>query len=365
MKIYNHDISMCTHAQVVGNYLYSGRVLGLTEPEDIIQLHSALEAEWPFITAHYQQIALSYSLNPIWTVDLEQLTQYPGRDISVFYFGDTTSASSSQAAIFRSIDPQWAAVVAQINSKNYFIQLAHELGIPVPQTFCLEDKVAFDQSAQSWPFPCYLKPAVSVDGVGIARCADQQQLVQALSQLDHRHPFQIQEELVAVAFLNLQYSAKDQGCDRIAVSEQILSECAHQGNRYPSCHQPWEIVEPMAEWLVTHGMKDIFAFDVAVCDRNDQLHYLALECNPRFNGASYPTGIARKLNIDCWAAETFYTQHRSLQQIDLSDLAFNPASGVGIILVNWGTVLVGKLVVLLAGSIDQQNELRSVLKTRL
>ena len=32
--IVNHDIMRCTAEGVVGNNLYSGRALGLTEPED-------------------------------------------------------------------------------------------------------------------------------------------------------------------------------------------------------------------------------------------------------------------------------------------------------------------------------------------
>ena len=37
--IFNHDIMSCTSAEVSGNYLYSGRALGLTEVDDIIQIH--------------------------------------------------------------------------------------------------------------------------------------------------------------------------------------------------------------------------------------------------------------------------------------------------------------------------------------
>lgn len=365
MKIYNHDILTCTHEQVLGNYLYGGRALGLTEPEDIIQLHPTLEAEWPYIAAHYQQATLSHSHHPLWNVDLKVLTQYPSQDVSVFYFGDTVNPASHQADIFQHIDVQWADIVAYINSKNRFIQLAHQLNIPVPTTLCFGDKAEWSQNKTDVPLPCYLKPAVSVDGVGIIRCDTIQALEESLQGMAAAMPFQIQAELVTNTFLNLQYNATGQGCERVAVSEQILADCAHQGNRYPSAHQPWDLVEPMAQWLCKQGIKGIFAFDVAVCGQEKQPSYLALECNPRYNGASYPTGIAQKLNIPCWAAETFFTQHRSLQALNLSDITFTPASGVGIVVVNWGTILVGKLVVLLAGTIAQQNELHTLLKQRL
>ena len=60
-KIFNHDIMTCTHESVLGNHLYCGRVLGLTEPEDIIQLHPALKSQWNVITSHYAQIGLNHS----------------------------------------------------------------------------------------------------------------------------------------------------------------------------------------------------------------------------------------------------------------------------------------------------------------
>ena len=112
-------------------------------------------------------------------------------------------------------------------------------------------------------------------------------------------------------------------------------------------------------------MKEIFAFDVAVVEESGESRYFAIECNPRFNGSSYPTGIAQKLNLTCWANESFKTDCRSLHELDLSGLEYDPASGTGVILVNWGSILVGKLGVLIAGSIDQQQVLRERLKQRL
>ena len=149
------------------------------------------------------------------------------------------------------------------------------------------------------------------------------------------------------------------------MTAQILEGCAHVGNRYPSSHQPWELFDPIAHWMAERGMKEIFAFDVAVVEEAGQSHYFAIECNPRFNGASYPTGIAQKLNLSYWANESFKTDCRSLHELDLSGLEYDPASGTGVILVNWGSILVGKIGVLIAGSVDQQQGLRERLKQRL
>jgi len=362
-KIYNHDIMHCTHERVVGNHLYSGRVLGMTEPEDIIQLHPDLQPEWDAITKHYARIGLSHSKNVVWDVSLERLADYPDCEISVFFFGDADNKVSPEVEWLRNLDQDWLNVVQFMNSKNNFIQLAKELGVCIPKTICGENKTAIKHAAQL-PFPCYLKPAVAVDGAGISRCEDEQQLLQALEMIAGDIPLQVQEEVIATNFLNLQYCITAQGVDRLAATEQVLDGYAHSGNRYPTAHQPWEIVDPMAEWMAKHGMKEIFAFDVAVVEAATGTHYLAIECNPRFNGASYPTGIAKKLNIKSWTSETFTSKLRSIREIDLSGIEFN-SEGTGAIIVNWGSILAGKVALLLVGSLEKQDELRAELKRRL
>ena len=358
-KIFNHDIMHCTHDAVMGNYLYCGRVLGMSEPNDLIQLHPELKSQWTAITAHYRNIGLSHSQNPIWNVSFDKLKQYPDYEPSVFIFSEAISESGEADR-----HQDWQDVVEFINSKNNFITLAKELNVNIPRTLCAENQSQLKKH-DDIPYPCYLKPAVSVDGVGIYRCANQAELDNALTDLDDDTPVQVQQEIIADKFLNLQYEIKDEQAQSLAATEQILDGFAHQGNRYPTAYQPWELVEPMAQWMAKKGMKEIFAFDVAVVDTDDRVDYFAIECNPRFNGASYPTGIAQKLEIESWSSDNFITKYRSLDEIDLGELEYNPATKTGAIIYNWGSVLVGKLGVLLAGSITQQDKLRQLLKQRL
>ena len=367
VTIFNHDIMHCTHDAVVGNYLYSGRVLGMSEPQDYIQLHPNLQPEWQAISEHYQRIGLSHSHNPIWDVSFQKLREYPDCQVSVFIFGDAINQGSSDDDWFRNQNQDWLDVVEFINSKNNFIRLAQNLSVNIPTTICAENKAELEQLSEL-PYPCYLKPAVSVDGAGINRCENQQQLKEALKNIAENVSLQVQQEVIADKFLNLQYQVRADKVEPLAATEQILDGFAHNGNRYPTVHQPWDMLEPMAQWMAEKGMKGIFAFDVAAVEKNNGHNvasYYAIECNPRFNGASYPTGIARKLNIASWASENFDTQYTSLKDIDLSGLEFDRTTGTGVILVNWGSVLVGKLSILLAGSIEKQNELKTLLKERL
>lgn len=364
-SIFNHDIMHCTHDAVVGNYLYSGRALGISEPEDLIQLHPDLKSQWTAITTHYHNIGLSHSQNPLWDVSFKQLRKYRDYQPSVFIFGDAIHDGSEDDDWFSDSNKDWQDAVKFINSKNNFIRLAKELNVNVPLTICAENKTKLPKDYADIPFPCYLKPAVSVDGVGIYRCLDQQELIKALAKLDENTPVQLQQEVIADKFLNLQYEIKNEEAKPLAATEQILDGFAHQGNRYPTAYEPWELVEPMAKWLTQKGMKGIFAFDVAVVKTDTKIDYFAIECNPRFNGASYPTVIARKLKIDSWCSDNFMTKYCGLDEIDLTGLEYDSRSGVGVILVNWGSVLVGKVGVLLAGSLTQQNELRTLLKQRL
>lgn len=355
-QIFNHDIMDCTHEQVVGNYLYSGRALGLTHAGDIIQIHPILKSEWDAIVAHYDRIELTHTRHVVWDVSLERLAEFPDHSTSVFFFGDHVNAVRP--------DPYWLTVVEQINSKNRFMALANELGMDVPQTFCFGDKSEI-ASCSDFPFPCYLKPAVSVSGVGIYRCEDVAQCERALATFQNDVPLQVQEEIESNTFLNLQFRVTSSGVEHLAVTEQILDGYAHAGNRYPATHEPWEVVEPMAAWMQQHGMKCIFAFDVAVVENGEGVHFPAIECNPRFNGASYPTAVAKKLALESWMACQFETSRRSLAAIDLDGIEYDPDTKTGVILVNWGTILVGKLGVLLAGPPQIQEALKNKLRERL
>jgi hypothetical protein len=364
MKIYNHDITLYTHDPEVGTHLYSGRALGLTTPEDKIQIHGDLVPEWEAIAAHYAQVGLQHTQDVIWDISVTELQRHPGYDISVYFFGDVVNRHDTYRQLFQTWDPRWCQVVEFVNSKNNFIHLAEELGIPVPKTLRF-DHLAAAQASAEIIFPCYVKPAVSDHGFGIMRCPDPQTLEMAFAQLVPDEPLQIQAEVKTSIFLNLQYEVTADGVKPLLVSEQILEGCVHGGNRYPSPHAPWEKLAPFAQWMGDRGMKGIFAVDVAVVSVDGGIQYLAIECNPRFNGSSYPTLIAQRLGIPAWCSATHKTSLRSLKDLPLEDLTFNPSKGTGVILVNWGTIQAGKLSVLLAGSEAEQNDLNAELKARL
>ncbi len=354
----NHDIMHCTAEGVVGNHLYSGRALGVSEPWDMIQLHPDLQTLWPDIVAHYQRIGLSHTQDVIWNTDVKHLGMHIGYQPSVFYFGPHECKYWG--------DAEWLETVEFINSKNNFMALAEELGVDIPKTLCFDSVEAIGSSViQEMVYPCYLKAAISVSGVGIYRCEDEFEFREAITKFDDDIPVQVQEEVKTEIFLNMQYLVAGNDLIRLAASEQILDGFVHQGNRVPACHEPWDTIEPMAHWLKGHGMKGIFAFDVAVVQTDHGLRFPAIECNPRYNGASYPTLIAQKLAIPEWSALTFSTKYRNLSEIDFSDIEYDQKTGEGAILVNWGTVLEGKLVILLAGSPSYQQALAVEIATRL
>ena len=356
--ILNHDIMSATAEGVVGNHLYSGRALGISGPQDIIQLHPDLHPLWTDIIAHYRRIGLSHTDNVLWDLDLRELGAHIGYQPSVFYFGPRESVFWG--------DHAWLETVEYINSKNNFMALAGQLDVDVPRTLCFDSVTGIDSDAMGeMTFPCYLKAAVSVSGVGIYRCEDADALARAMTRFADDVPVQLQEELVTGTFLNLQYLVTDNTAIRLAASKQLLDGPAHQGNRVPVSVEPWAAVDVMADWLVERGMKGVFAFDVAVVESETGIRYPVIECNPRFNGASYPTLVAQKLGIPGWTALNMQTRHRTLADIDLGDIEYDGRTGEGAIIVNWGTVLEGRLLILMAGSREYQDALQVELEARL
>ncbi|NEQ43774.1 MAG: ATP-grasp domain-containing protein [Leptolyngbya sp. SIOISBB] len=364
MKIYNHDITLYTHDRDDSIQLYSGRALGLTHADDKIQLAMTLQPEWEAIVEHYAQVGLPHTHDVIWDVSFDVINQFPDREISVYFFGDVINPHDTYRQMFQKWDRRLREIVEFVNSKNNFIQLSEELGIPVPKTLRFANLVEA-KASNDVMFPCFVKPAVSDHGVGITRCADAEALAAAFATLVPEEPLQIQEEVQASAFLNLQYRVNAGEIEPLLVSEQVLDGCVHKGNRYPSAHEPWDKVVPFAEWMGDRGMKGIFAVDVAVVPEAAGTRYVAIECNPRFNGSSYPTVIAKRLNIPQWSSGTYKTQLRSLKDIDLQDIAYDPATHTGVILTNWGIIQAGKVSVLFAGTEAKQAELETILQQRL
>ncbi len=354
--LFNHDIMNCTNENVVGNTLYSGRALGISRPDDLIQLHPDLHSEFPHIEQHYRRIGLPHSEHIIWDVSLSELGRHPDCTPSVFFFGDDT---------YRQLrDDHWSEAVRSINSKNKFVWLCTMLGVPTPETYCFNDKREITD-LNAMPYPCYVKAAVSVAGKGIYRCAEAQEMYEVLSIFPHSIPMQVQQEIDSRCFLNVQYNIQQGQLERLAVTEQLLDGFSHMGNRYPSGYEPWSITDPLAQWLLHKGMRGVFAFDVAVIEGPEQPSFLAIECNPRFNGATYPTLIAKRLNIPAWQAIVLDSRHRSLTDIDLSGLEYDPATSEGLVVFNWGSILAGKLGVLAAGDETMQEALLKALRERL
>jgi hypothetical protein len=356
--IYNHDIMNCTDESVVGNHLYSGRALGITEPWDMIQLHEDLKPLWPDINKHYRRIGLRHAKEVVWFLNLKQIGAHVGYQPSVFYFGPNEYRCWG--------DYEWLESVEYLSSKNNFMTLARELGVDTPKTTCFDSISKIDDAAMTEiPCPCYLKPASSVLGSGIFRCENEAELMKACGQFSDDVAVQVQEAINSHMFLNLHYKITGNELIRLAASEKIPEGIVNQGNRMPARYAPWDTVEPMALWLKEHGMRGIFAFDVAVIQTNRGLRFPAIGCHPHYIDATYPMLIAQKLNIPEWSAKTFMTRYRNLTDINLNDIEYDQFTGEGAIIVNWGTVLAGKLTILMAGSKDYQDALEIELLARL
>ena len=357
MKIFNHDIESCGPEWLNMSHLYSSRALCITEPGDIIQLPEVLISQWPAIQAHYQRIGLDVTREVIWDLRMERILEHPDHQPSFFFFGDKENRLCPDNARYQ--------ITRHLNSKNDLITLAGGMGISVPQTRCFNRIADVASSFEYLNFPCYVKPAISLSGLGISRCENLIELQQALVDLPADMPLQIQNEIPAKHFLSVQYSIQNGRLERLLFSEQILEGNAHSGNCYPTRYAPWEVLDGLASHIHQQGMKEIFAFDVAAAHNDDSISFYLLECNPRFTGATYPALIARKIGATHWSTATLETSQHELQEIDLSGIEYDPAKREGIILVNWGTILHGKLMVMLVGSETRQATLLKEFKQRI
>ncbi len=338
----------------LGIETYPGRVLGATHEGDSIQLLPRLRSEWSSIVAHYRRIGLKHTHHVIWDTSYEVTYAYPNHTLSTFFFGEQAHAVRENKRFY--------TIVQRMNSKNACMRLCDELTIPTPHTHCFA-RMPEKPIEMFIDFPLYVKADTSVSGRGVVRCKDRAALTHVLSRISPMVPFQIQEEVRnVVAFINVQYRVRNGMLTRSMVTEQLLDGNTHKGNQYPTTFVPWKYTDPLAKYMHVRGMEDVFAFDLAI---DTEGAYRMLECNPRYNGSSYPSAVAHKLGIHSWSAYSFETRFRSLGDIELGALEYDCAKKSGVVLVNWGAVQQGVLGVLLAGTPCQQHELALKLRDML
>lgn len=355
-KIMNHFDSALSQCQVFspdvsfeGLENYRGRALCLTYQNDIIQIPDSIKYCWNWITDHYDRIGLVHTKKVIWDSSFEIMSEYPEYEPSLFMFTKEVNEVLS--------DNQWLQAVNDANSKNCFIKLCEELGIPTPHTVCFDSVAGF--SDQKFPPPLYFKGDVSVSGLAVTRCETEKDLLLAMKVLKPGEGFQLQEEITALAYLNIQYEVECNVLKKLAITEQILNGNSHNGNLYPSEFSVWEVVDPLANYLFRNGMKGVFAFDVAITKEGP----LVIECNPRFNGSTYPTKLASKLGISSWLATSVELNSDVLDELNILDLEYDAQTQTGIIVYNWGCVLNRKLGVLIAAdSREKQQDILSNLE---
>ncbi len=354
--IYNHDIMDYTAENVVENKYHSAQALGITESWDRIQLHPDLKPLWNGIRNHYKRIKLTHSSQVIWELDRKHLGIQKGYEPSVCFYGQNEHLYWG--------DKQWFSVVNSIILKNKFYTLAKELDVLVPKTQCYDSVIDININALNHiNFPCFFKSVVSSEY--IYRCEVKSDLILAMQKIPNNIPVQIQEEVKAERFITLQYRITETDVIRLIAAENIQDGLIYKRGCVPASHEPWRMVDTLAYLLKEMGMQGIICFNMAVVQTKHGLRFPLIKCTPRYKDITYSSLIAQKLNIPQWCTVTLATRFRSIEEIDIKDIEYNCNTGEGAIIVNWGSIIHGKLTYMLSGETEYQEILANELKARL
>ncbi len=343
---------------VTGVHLYGARVLASTSPQDVVLVHSEVQSLGDvWIREHYSRCGLQVSDQIIYDESFDRVSELD-LPLSSFLFGANEHAVRPNQL--------FADQAERMNNKNEFIRFCREQGAPTPKTDLFASVLEVEGFEPE--FPVYVKGAVSASGEHVFRCEDSEEYHKALGQISGE--FQVQEALPEdTIFCNIQYSSLLYNGTRNhkhgPLTRQQLSGNAHNGNVFPSGVDP-DIVQPITDKLSTalfhQGLDGTWAFDVAVCGKQAYL----IECNPRWNGASYFSKPAELLNAKEWEGVNVTTSHNSFAFFGDSfrELEYDPVHGTGIVIINWATVLHGKLGLLVVGDLETRERLLSEFKNR-
>ncbi|KKQ60151.1 MAG: hypothetical protein US81_C0029G0001 [Parcubacteria group bacterium GW2011_GWE2_38_18] len=230
---------------------------------------------------------------------------------------------------------KWLSIVDKRDQKNLFIKMCQRIGIPTPKTWIFGCKEEVG-NLESFPYPIWFKINCSSDGRGVLKCETPDELQEALSRISSDIKFQLQKDLgdKVVTFLNLQYRVVGGRAYRLCLTDQVLEGSKHVGNVFlgEKHHQSaWLVTDALANLDAKKGMRNVFAYDVAVIKKNGRYEYLVLEENPRYNGSSTPTIIAEKLrHRGTWLAKPFQLG-KELTDVDLGEILYSRKTGQGVV----------------------------------
>ena len=356
-KIYNFDTSRAeSTGQVVNGTLSSAIALALSSKNDIVQLDPSLADEFAFIKAHYDAIGLEYAQNVIWDLSCEVLREFPEYTPDYFMFDRDVHRVRS--------DESWLKIVALMDNKNSLVGLKEKLDLQMPATIAYASSRDFIEP-KGFSMPYILKKSLSTGGIDVFLCDHHSQCREYISSFTEDEPFQVQEFIHTDTFYNLVYEINEEKLVRLGASQQILKGVNHYGNVSLIDESSWNCVEPLAKWMHAEGMRGTFGFDVAVIQEGDMTHYKLIECNPRYNASTFGHKIAAKLGVSQWRMESMKTKKRSLRHINLDGIRFDSSKKSGVVIVNWGKISHRRLSFLIAGTPQEQVELKAELLKRL
>lgn len=341
--VFQHDVESsyppAELKNLTGAINYAARVLAVSGQDDVVILPPVTMANLSWVLDHYESVGLSVArASQILAGNFDTLSGFPEHKPSFFYFGDTAHRVRP--------NERWLGLASALNSKNNFIRLCEVLGVNTPETTLYDSPR--DVTGFPSKYPVYVKKDVSASGNGVWRCEGQEEFQNVV--LGIEGPLQVQEALPdGTRFLNVQYNVLASGLERGLITLQLLKGNSHDGNSFPVIvdqGRVWQQTDILARYAYEHGMCGLFAFDVAMTPAGA---VLPIECNPRWNGASYPTVVASKLKVSEWSSHNVDFAARTYDRFKLRELAYSPSSGVGVIVVNWACVGDGKIGVFLAG----------------
>lgn len=351
---------------VAGVQYYGARVIASSYPGDVVQLHPDLadRKQLDPILEHYERVGLAvpdrFEFDEDWAVK----DRHPDLQLDAFYFGSAAHAAAPDQSFFDQ--------VRKFNNKNWFIQQCWKYGVPTPGTVLYDRVTDFELSDSRPDFPVYVKAARSASGMHVIRCENEEQLLAAIEQMPQGEldeGFQIQEGLHPdTVFLNMQYVEHSEGLTHGPLTKQKLDGNSHAGNVYPSgfgADSVQPITDKVARVMSRLGMKRSWALDIAMCPIRG---VLGIEANPRWNGASYYSKPAERLQVDAWEGQYVNPKISDLRFIlnDPSEWEYRPQHGSGIIIINWATILGDppKLGLLVVGEPSQRARLLQTFEAR-
>ncbi|MCT0224645.1 Mur ligase family protein [Synechococcus sp. CS-1328] len=357
MRLFNHDALSLGPVSAQRRLDVAAHALALTAPTDRIQLPSALQEIFPLAYRHLRRAGLCVSDDVVWDMQLKTGITEEISELSCHHFG------KEEHRYFP--DQRRHEATKRLGNRNTFLQIARELGLPVPKTLCVDQGEEIpEHSIRAFAMPCLFRSAGSTEDTAARPCVSPDEVFRLRQRLGQANGFQLQEEIKAQQLLRAHYHMDARGS--VELHSVIAIDKKNKNTARSVSKSGYDLTStltPLLQVAGELGYQGMIGIDLAIMEDGENLACVVLDCIAGYSRSAYAASIAQRVGSSQWSISIQDWRGASFQLEHLHELELRPERDYGVILLGWGKMMSEQLDILVIGKPSQRKTIKERLTT--